>query len=225
MKERPILFSAPMARAILAGDKTLTRRDVTRLGEFGQITEFGRSDTAGYDWHFRDRAKRWHDLSHADLLKACPYGRPGDQLWVRETWQAWHLVNTVYDEWEPISIKEAAASRQRDFEYGPACQRIEYRATNESTGPWTPSIHMPRWASRILLEISGVRVARLQDISEADARAEGITIEERHKMGYCAGEYLPPSIRAFRDLWTDINGAGSWDANPWVWAIEFQRIK
>lgn len=223
MKERPILFSAPMVRAILAGDKTLTRRDVTRLGEFGQITEFGPSDTAGYDWNFRDSAMRWHDLSHADLLKACPYGGPGDHLWVRETWQAWRLVNTAYDEWEPISVKEAAASRQHNFEYGPTSQRIEYRATNESTGPWTPSIHMPRWACRILLEVTGVRVERLQDISQADAYAEGA-------MSWAQEQETPikdlnggDDRMAFMALWESIGGTGSWDANPWVWVIEFKR--
>jgi hypothetical protein len=83
---------------------------------------------------------------------------------------------------------------------------------------------MPRWASRILLEIVSVRVERLQAIGEADARAEGVTTEDRHTIGYCAGEFLPPSIRAYRDLWESINGAGSWDANPWVWVIEFKRV-
>jgi hypothetical protein len=102
---------------------------------------------------------------------------------------------------------------------------------NLKTGEWThvaerwkPSIHMPRSASRILLEITSVRVERLQDIRSDAALAEGVTIEDQHMSGYCAGEYLPPAICAFRDLWQSINGASSWDSNPWVWAIEFKRI-
>ncbi|MBU9388980.1 hypothetical protein KTE71_15765, partial [Burkholderia multivorans] len=92
---------------------------------------------------------------------------------------------------------------------------------------WRPSIHMPRAAARITLEITGVRVERLQSISESDARAEGVTIEEHHTRGYCAGAYRPPSIRAFHDLWDSLNAARGhgWDVNPWVWAIEFRRIE
>lgn len=84
--------------------------------------------------------------------------------------------------------------------------------------------NMPRWASRITLEIVSVRVERLNDCSEVDALAEGVTIDGSHQSGYCAGEFLPPSIRAYRELWESINGAGSWATNPWVLVIEFKRV-
>nr|WP_262390046.1 hypothetical protein [Burkholderia arboris] len=91
----------------------------------------------------------------------------------------------------------------------------------------SPSIHMPRWASRITLEITGVRAERLQSISESDARAEGVTIADHHMRGYCAGSYRPPSIRAFHDLWDSLNAARGhgWDTNPWVWVVAFRRIE
>ena len=231
MKESPLLFIAPMVRATLADNKTITRREIIRLGGFGKITQFGRSDTPGYDWHFRDSAMRWNDLTHAQLMKACPYGQPGDRLWVRETWQAWHRTSYEYDEWEPISVKEAtAAMKDQNCVFGPTCDSIQYRATSKSVGPWTPSIHMPRWACRILLEVTGVRVERLQDISEADCWAEGIEevdgflddmkiIELAKRMGRCIDDAAP----TFAALWESIGGDGSWDANPWVWVIEFKR--
>ncbi|MFJ3316158.1 hypothetical protein ACIPLR_12420 [Herbaspirillum huttiense] len=224
MKERPILFSAPMVRAILAGAKTQTRRDATRVGGFGQITEFGRSDTTGYDWHFRDSAMRWHDLSHAQLMKACPYGQVGDRLWVRETWQ--------YADWteegEP-HIGYAADDKRILIEDYPETwvKRLEevwcelsdpknYDIDNcAADRRWRPNIHMPRWACRILLEVTGVRVERLQDISHEDAELEGVKCNM--------------SAKGFRDhfcdLWEHLYGAGSWGANPWVWVIEFRRVK
>ncbi|MDR6394665.1 hypothetical protein [Herbaspirillum seropedicae] len=210
MKERPVLFNAPMVRAILAGDKTQTRRIMKPQpsinGQWPHLPTYGASSEQA----FREGAPSF---------APCPYGQVGDRLWVRETWRG------IVEISPPDTVKP---------EYGVAlyvpaqehCKRVEYAATGQrDADPWRPSIHMPRWASRILLEITGVRVERLQDIREGDARAEGVTIEEHHKMGYCAGEYLPPSIRAFRDLWTDINGTGSWDANPWVWVIGFRRVE
>lgn len=185
MKERPILFNAPMVRALLDGTKTQTRR-VCKVAEATALSyvvdcgncQFG--DEEGY------------------VRFSSPYGQPGDRLWVRE------------------SVADIGG-------------RLTYRADTDDGAHcmvkrWTPSIHMPRWASRILLEIVSVRVERLNDIREADARAEGVTIEDRHMIGYCAGEFLPPSIRAYRDLWESINGAGSWDADPWVWVVDFKRV-
>ena len=225
MKERPILFSAPMVRAILTDHKTITRREIVRLGGFGKITEFGRSDTPGYDWHFRDSAMRWHDLSHTQLMKACPYGEVGDRLWVRETWRG--VVEISHPD---APVKYGVARYVPDQQH---CRRVEYAATQAHDGePWRPNIHMPRWACRILLEITGVRVERLQDISEADCWAEGIEevdgslddmkiIELAKRMGRCVDDAAP----TFAALWESIGGAGSWDANPWVWVIEFRRIK
>ena len=198
MKERPILFSGAMVRSLLAGSKTQTRRAVK--------LQVQHDDSWVGGWKIVHKRVTQALLTFNQLggkplgsdAAICPYGQPGDRLWVRETFC--------------------------DLDDG----EFEYRADGECdpnvVPRWTPSIHMPRAASRILLEIVSVRVERLQDISEKDARAEGVTIEDRHLAGYCAGQFLPPSIRAYRDLWDSINGAGSWDANPWVWVVEFKRV-
>lgn len=182
MRERPILFSAPMVRPILTGQKTQTRRAV-------KLNDAGRVQLATKQWHIDD----------SNVKHACPYGQPGDRLWVRESFSPY-----IYREgcWYWADGNMAAYD----------CEKPK------------PSIHMPRWASRITLEITGVRVERLQDISEADAQAEGVTVEDHHKGGYCAGEFLPPAVRAFRELWESINGASAWETNPWVWVVEFRRL-
>lgn len=199
-RERPILFSGPMVRAILSGQKTQTRRAV-------RLNDAGRAQLAGKQWHIDD--------PHVTL--ACPYGQPGDRLWVRETWQHANHPDGPYRPGVPVHYR----ADYFDDPHGPDGERSpggKYRA-------WRPSIHMPRAASRITLEITGVRVERLQDTSETDALAEGVTIEEHHKHGYCSGEALPPAVRAFRELWESINGAGTWAANPWAWVMEFRRVE
>lgn len=144
----------------------------------------------------------------------CPYGQPGDRLWVRETWQS--VPFGPHRDWPGCPDLRP----QKPSEWNRTAVVI-WRADGEMPGPeiWSPSIHMPRWASRITLEITGVRVERLQDISEEDAAAEGV------EPGYmpnslgsttCAG-YRP----MFARVWRDINGPDSWAANPWVWVIEF----
>lgn len=198
MKERPILFSGPMVRAILEGRKTMTRRvvklrhgaDVVVVN--GKVWKPARVDYAGY--------------------VDCPYGQVGDRLWVRESMlfdpdQGWRY--------------SADGADVIDENYGKINQRC-------------PSIHMPRSCCRILLEITGVRVERLHEISEADAQAEGV---ERVVAGvgwrrYCDPDSeevgVPPcgdARRSFRSLWKFINGDESWNANPWVWAVEFKRVK
>lgn len=193
MKERPILFKDEMIRAILDGRKTQTRRLVKLpknhvWGSFfdGQICPENDLSSLGYS---------------VDELR-CPYGKPGDRIWVRET----HAIDG--------SI-------------------VRYHATDNvnELRRKRPSIHMPRWASRIMLEITGVRVERLRDISYQDAQAEGVQTEtadpwfyhistERNVYDFAADE--PQG--SFRKLWESINGAGSWNANPWVWVIEFKRV-
>jgi len=198
MKDHPILFSGAMVRALLEGTKTQTRRAVK--------LQVQHDDSWVGGWKIVHKRVTQALLTFNQLggkplgsdAAICPYGQPGDRLWVRETFC--------------------------DLDDG----EFEYRADGECdpnvVPHWTPSIHMPRAASRILLKIVSVRVERLQDISEKDARAEGVTIEHRHMSGYCAGQFLPPSIRAYRDLWESINGVGSWDANPWVWVVEFKQM-
>jgi hypothetical protein len=192
--ERPILFSAPMVRAILEGRKTQTRRVFkpermtwTADGRYqthsmrsGRMVETGSGPFHPNDW-----------------LHYCPYGVPGDRLWVRETWAACGS-----------DVRFRADQRHPD----------DYPGANFQ--PWRSPIHMPRWASRITLEVTGVRVERLQDISEADAMAEGAAPVLVPPDGGSA-----PHVEGFRELWESINGAGGWDANPWVWVVEFRRIK
>lgn len=183
MKERPILFSGEMVRAILEGRKTQTRR-VVKMPPFDSSDE-----TLGS-----------YLIAHMD---GCPYGQVGDRLWVRETWA-----------------------------YCPYRNCFFYRADNfpEDKFKWKPSIHMIRAASRITLEITGIRVERLQDISEEDAIAEGIQknpVQFDTRLNYPAGSsaagwHNPKN--SFRSLWRSINGKDSWELNPCVWVIEFKQI-
>jgi hypothetical protein len=220
--ERGILFSAPMVRALLDGSKTQTRRVVKDLPSW-EITEICLDAGGTGKWMPNGPAPSGRGMA-AGHWRACPYGQPGDRLWGRETFQG-----PLFDgdrESEYRAHPEAFNSPEFCEYAADGGQAPEFMTMDDEwVCRWRPSIHMPRWASRILLEITGVRVERLQNISEADARAEGVTIENRHMSGYCAGEFLPPSIRAYRDLWESINGSGSWDVNPWVWVVEFKRVQ
>jgi len=225
-KERPILFSAPMISAILLGSKTQTRRVAkpVKHPDLGNVYAPGALVLEREPQHVIDRA--------------CPHGQPGGCLWVRETWGVvsndWGDNGAMID-WVPD--RPATPIHEMPFGQGYYSGHVIYAADGsyewagdddgggESRTAWHPSIHMPRAASRILLEIVSVRVERLNGISEADARAEGVVVEDRHKGGYCAGEHLAPAVRAFRELWESINGAGSWDANPWCWCVEFKRLQ
>lgn len=205
MKERPILFSGAMVRALLAGDKTQTRRamkpqpanDIARA-------EFPNPDVLG--WVSSRRHAYGHSTAHIP-----PYGQPGDRLWVRESFRL---------------CAEADATKPRDTD---AAYRVWHEADaphQPGFGKLRPGMFMPRWASRIMLEVTGVRVQRLQDISADDAKAEGISEFiggwwcEHDDAEQIAG--MTPQ-EGYRSLWERINGAGSWEANPWVWVVEFRR--
>ena len=210
MKERPILFSAPMVRALLAGTKTQTRRVVNArawqdagVAPHAQCIDVGGDTVTWYD----------NDGEHSARFPVCPYGQPGDRLWVKETWKA----DQIWDSFRPLDIPEGEA--------------ILYRGDHHATriipfvwGRGRPSIFMRRWMSRLTLELTSVRVERLNDISEEDAIAEGIDAEVTPRAP--GDPYLPvrnPSDR-YRDLWESLNGAGSWAANPWVWVLSFRRV-
>ena len=220
--ERPILMSAPMVRAILAGMKTQTRRAIRK--QFSTEAEPAEvSATSPEGWQILGHSGLWWDDSGACIDDAirCPYGRPGDRLWVRETWQHSNFPLGPYDE----SCTVFYRADYLDDPHGPDGEK-----SNEGKyRKWVPSIHMFRSASRILLEITAVRVERLQDISEADAISEGCyksprfpqsglwTADDRSFTG-------SGPIGCYRWLWESINGPGSWDANPWVWVIEFRSV-
>ncbi|MBF0260424.1 MAG: hypothetical protein HQL97_01130 [Magnetococcales bacterium] len=186
MKERPILFSGEMVQAILAGRKTQTRRVVKPQPEERKITEPGHE---GVSLHLPGQSA-YKDGVHEKWIRRgeywdCPYGKPGDRLWVRETF----------------------CIDDRPFRGG-VLYRADF-ASPEIISPWKPSIHMPRWASRLLLEITRVRVERVREISDVDAIAEGVISKE-----------------AFMPLWDSINavrGHGV-ETNPWVWVIDFKVV-
>lgn len=186
MKERPILFSGPMVRAILDGRKTMTRRIV------------------------KPQPGDHHSDEGYGAMHRCPF-EVGMRLWVREKWRPYSGVHKRIIEFP-------------DGGFIPVESAPEVWSSPKTRVPngWCPSIHMPRWASRITLEIVSIRVERLDTISEADAAAEGVSLElESTPWGV-----LPtPFWWAFRNLWQSINGPGSWNDNPWVWVIEFKRVR
>lgn len=231
MKERPILFNAEMVQAILSGRKTQTRRVMKRQPEPSKTRE-------GDFWFSCDKMQTMVHVSdflpsnsvvmpdaHEIYSACCPIGAVGDQLWVRETFSLlgnedgcpvdWN-DNIVNDKKDAARIYKASCW-QKPNNYG--IWSVPDREM-EFDGAWTPSIHMPRWASRINLRITGVRVERLNDISQEDAKSEGCC--------YGRGGGVPdlavsPSDH-FPTLWESIYGIKSWATNPWVWVIEFKLI-
>ncbi len=188
IKERPILFSAEMVRAILEGRKTQTRRVMKKQPQLFTARQLAEK-LPPYD----------------EIVSKCPYGQPGDRLWVREKFSYLEFTNRY-----PV-IKRSLAE-------GDTQPEVFYWADGKMPGwgNWTrpkPSIHMPRWASRITLEITALRVERLKDISEADAEAEGMQLA-----------YMSTRRSSFLELWDSINKKHPWTANPWVWVVEFKRV-
>lgn len=198
MRERPILFSAPMVQALLAGAKTQTRRVVKHPLAIAAKQILSYKEQSEFDCILSD---------DTGGIIQCPYGKPGDQLWVRETFR---------------DAREAGAGR------------VLYRASGDVACGWKPGIHMPRALARIILKVTAIRVERLQQISEADAKAEGapsINYNEAYSIPYrmMAGGAFPleSHIYGYQNVWVDVNGgnADSWHSNPWVWVVEFKRVQ
>lgn len=215
MKERPILFQGPMVRALLAGTKTQTRRAM-RIQPDGEtkihVEHFNQTvvDRYGDEQPGPEVFGAWWHDGECGLL--CPYGAPGDGLWVRETW-AYHVhaQATQHDEDGPwVYAADGQPALQMRL-----CDR------------WRPSIHMPRVACRLTLDVTGVRVEQLQDISEQDALAEGIV--QLHDGGYGLRDgshyHAIDPRQSYFSLWEAINGVGSVERNDWVWAVAFQRVQ
>lgn len=206
MKERPILFSGPMVRAILDGRKTQTRRIMKPQPTYDGFWWSHKGYSCGGEKQFRDGLP---------LFVGCPYGVVGDRLWVRET--------CCSDGW---SVHYLADNDHREFGETRYDDVIKLHHYSGGFSRQVPSIHMPRWASRITLEITGVRVERLNEISESDAYREGVTIPSGQSFASNGNPELRNEARcAFQSLWNSINGPESWAANPFVWVIEFKRIE
>lgn len=236
MKEHPILFNGAMVRAILDGRKSQTRRLMKCFDRGGHV-DFGyypeRSTTC--DWpSYEDPYGDWHPF-------ACPYGEPGEsRLWVRETWKeisrSWYRsapdTDYVVIGYRATCDMGRLGLSSRDFTVPHGTAACIHTPSHR----WRPSIHMPRWASRILLEVVNVRVERVQDISEEDALAEGIreVTKDGNVFKYCVfdrgdcsstpwADMARTAIGAFRQLWDSIHGDGAWDRNDWVWVVELKR--
>lgn len=195
MTEHPILFSGPMVRAILEGRKTMTRRVIKPPYEdfFDEWWYAGAHHPQATFMCVSDRTVSQREYKTI----RCPYGVPGDRLWVREAWKPNDQCSCYDTCYCPAILYRA------DYTHD---LLAEWKA--EGDKGWKPSIHMPRWASRLLLENRRVVPQRLHDITEEDARAEGVSC-----------------VAAFRELWDSINGKRSpWDKNDWVWAVTFRRV-
>jgi hypothetical protein len=224
VKERGILFKGELVRAILAGKKTQTRRLVRPQPESVDLVRHVTVPFSGSPKMLQGSLR-------------CPYGVPGDRLWVRETWQAIH-VSIDYDTGygDDLCAAEKIPLTSESGYWSPVYAATDPQADmlREDRGfSWRPALHMPRWASRITLEITDVRVQRLQEITEEDARAEGLpSIFERfphmgREQRLTSGERAAdaPHRAAFAVLWDEINGDRAlWLSNPWTWAITFRRL-
>lgn len=233
VKERPILFSAPMVRAILDGRKSMTRR-VMKVQPPAEGYELATCiSTTSAEWRREEGKQHWLKRDGYRVIDCsqpyftCPYGQVGDRLWVRETF----TTDRVYKGGDIVDGDTVYRASMPESYTWPD-------HLDDLTPPkWKPAIHMPRWASRITLEITGVRVERLQAITPEDAIAEGlVTMPEfnwtaQKPTGRILAEtagsppYWASPKTAFESLWENINGAGSWEANPFVWVVEFKRIK
>jgi len=208
--ERPILFSTPMVQAILDGRKTQTRRIIKK-----------QPHGAG-EWVMRGISWLFPNVNPYVKIK-CPYGQPGDVLWVRETWAK--TGDNFHDDWPGHGDYYYKA----DDPYS----EMELNSPTKGIPKWRPSIFMPKYACRIRLLVEDVRVERLQDISEEDAIAEGVGVGFQMNGGWPDYEHIENGIctvtqdtarMSYWSLWDSINGKGSWDKNPWVWVIEFKKF-
>ena len=245
MKSRPILFNAPMVRAIPSGRKRLTRRIVKPMKNCPLPSGDGWAlsmDSHGYGGLWREELGGVSSVP----LPRCPYGELGDELWVREAWgfrgTTWHGSGAP----DEVLIEYLADGTRRSIEFPhdtvksmklPEQRRLRIDESQDDYREYLhqfwkqsrPSIFMPRWASRITLVVEDVRIERLQDISEDDAIAEGVTKMPNVEVSELSGPFhveaevgtWPTARDCYRELWRSINGPDSWALNPWVWVVKF----
>ncbi|TYY55965.1 hypothetical protein FCH01_027980 [Klebsiella pneumoniae] len=223
-----MIFNAEMVRAILAGRKTQTRR-IMKVQPSEAFTPMNMALETDYkarwytpgvvdkDGYLQPASKEVFGVSNENEGYSCPFGAVGDRIWVRETFTGHYL-----DDDQIQDIKDGRDKASSLCEY-----RADYPDGYQAADGWTPSIHMPRWASRILLEITDVRVERLNAISQEDAQAEGMELtgwRPTYSDPDSGGEVMTPYDN-FAELWSSIYGEGSWKANGWVWVISFKRVE
>jgi hypothetical protein len=202
MTERPILFNSTMVSATLTDTKTQTRRAMR--DQPCELLDYNRGHLS-----IRVRGGVYQAFNPQIPPVRCPYGQPGDRLWVRETWMDLEGTGVEHRDYNGKRARYAYRAETPPGSYGDKCRR-------DFGLKWRPSIFMPRTASRITLEVTEVRVERLQDISRGDAMAEGCPFPNMA---------VGPDPRGwYANLWESINGAGEWGANPWVWVVSFKRI-
>jgi len=222
-RERPILFSGPMVRAILAGRKTQTRRVYKpREGSPYEIMDELPDGQRWPHWFSPNLGPEYYPV-------ACPYGQPGDRLWVRERAAYFDAAGRPSRPSEATyALFADGTQKYRDGTTFPFL--AEYAPAAFEGIHWRPSIHMPRWASRLTLEVVSVRVERLHGITEEDARAEGVEAigvtfqDDKQGRPHIVPSLGGPYRDGFRILWSTIHGGGAWEANPFCWVVEFRRV-
>ncbi|MBK0003393.1 hypothetical protein [Erwinia sp. S38] len=223
MKERGIIFNAEMLRAILDGRKTQTRRIIKPQPEL--------TKGSGFSWNGAvygagsDDAETNRNFAHVK----CPYGQLGDRLWVRETWQAIHDYCNESGNVDERRYPRSIPKQRGNYWHPVYAESWGNECREDRQFPWRPAIHMPRWASRITLEITGVRVERLNSVSEEDAQREGVQpLQGGYWKHYQPIEWTQFQLSArgsLATLWNSIYGDDSWWANLWVWVVEFKRVE
>lgn len=230
MSGRGVIFTDESVRAILAGRKTQTRRvvDMTKIEFIGGRGQ--EDDPSNWGYGFDDGNDRWAVLArglderypHGRWSVPCPYGAVGDELWIKETWRTWERPEDALDgirfradgAFVPIENTSAAADRW-----------VVAHDNDKHREAWRPSIFLPRWASRITLRVTEVRVQRLQEISEEDAKAEGAEPAIDLMRSVAAAEHSSSYRAGFHHGWEKINGKrASWASDPWCWCLSFERV-
>jgi len=250
MREHPLLMKGPLVRATLEGRKTQTRRPI-KCG-CNEVHKNGNPVQLFGDWSLsvpphsydgiehlygwigkRPEIGDWIETVQTDVddcltsRVSCPFGKTGDRLWVRETFAIVHPCRDCEAGYVDDIKQPSVIPKDNAGGYWVPWYRSDWKGDDDTERgfQWTPSIHMPRWASRIVLPLMSIRVERVQDITEEDAKAEGLRRTENGWTDGASGYDVTSARMAFQELWASIYGEASWDANPWVWVAEWEDIE